>query len=77
MDTVECFRLDANRKIDPAKRSGLGQFMTNAKVASFMASLFANIKGKINLLDAGAAVGSLTAAFVHFNGERFLGPYEK
>jgi adenine-specific DNA-methyltransferase len=64
MDTVDCFRLDANRKIDPSTRSKFGQYMTNAPVANFMASLFVNMSGKIRLLDAGAGVGSLTAAFV-------------
>lgn len=64
MDTVDCFRLDANRKINPATRSKFGQFMTNASVANFMASLFANMSGEIRLLDAGAGVGSLTAAFI-------------
>ena len=64
MDTIDCFRLDANRKINPATRSKFGQFMTNASVANFMASLFANMSGEIRLLDAGAGVGSLTAAFI-------------
>jgi len=64
MDTVDCFRLDANRKIDPSTRSKFGQYMTNAPVANFMASLFVNMSGEIQLLDAGAGVGSLTAAFV-------------
>jgi len=64
MDTVDCFRLDANRKINPSTRSEFGQFMTNASVANFMSSLFANMSGEVRLLDAGAGVGSLTAAFV-------------
>ena len=42
----------------------MGQFMTPAPVARFMASLFQSTSGDIRLLDPGAGVGSLTAAFV-------------
>ncbi|MCP4353100.1 MAG: hypothetical protein GY795_47215 [Desulfobacterales bacterium] len=63
-DTVEYLRFDIDRKIDSAKRSELGQFMTDMKVAGFMASLFDNIGDEVRLLDAGAAVGTLTASFV-------------
>jgi adenine-specific DNA-methyltransferase len=43
----------------------MGQFMTPASVARFMASLFADASElEIRLLDPGAAVGSLTAAFI-------------
>ena len=47
------------------KRQGnLGQFLTPAPVASFMASLFGPFSGVVRLLDAGAGAGALTAAFV-------------
>ncbi|MET4220214.1 adenine-specific DNA-methyltransferase [Bradyrhizobium sp. LB14.3] len=46
-------------------RRKLGQFMTPTKVASFMAALFLDLPKQVRLLDAGAGVGSLTAAFVH------------
>jgi adenine-specific DNA-methyltransferase len=43
----------------------MGQVMTPAPVARFMASLFDNSnRDDIRLLDAGAGVGSLSAAFV-------------
>ncbi len=46
----------------------MGQFMTPSAIASFMASLFQKPpKSRIRLLDAGAGIGTLTAAFV----ERF------
>src|SRR4051812_34399993 len=65
LESVDSFRLDANRKLDPERRSGLGQFMTPPPTAAFMASLFRKtIPQDITLLDAGAGVGSLTAAFV-------------
>ena len=38
--------------------------MTPAPIARYMASLFQNMEDDIRLLDAGAGVGSLTAAFV-------------
>lgn len=50
---------------DPAVRSKLGQFMTPPVVASFMAGLFGKLPRDIRLLDAGAGLGALTAAFVH------------
>lgn len=49
----------------PAKtKTDLGQFFTAWPIASFMASLFAPLKDRqIRLLDPGAGVGSLSAAF--------------
>jgi adenine-specific DNA-methyltransferase len=47
------------------KRQGeLGQFLTPAPVADFMASLFGPLDKVVRLLDAGAGAGFLTAAFV-------------
>ncbi|MGE5114536.1 MAG: BsuBI/PstI family type II restriction endonuclease [Acidobacteriaceae bacterium] len=65
LESVDFYRLDANRKLDPERRSGLGQFMTPPATAGFMASLFGKTVPEVRLLDAGAGVGSLTAAFVH------------
>ena len=65
VEQVDLYRVDASRKLDPKKRSALGQFMTPVSVAAFMASLFGENEGQdIQLLDAGAGVGSLTAATV-------------
>jgi adenine-specific DNA-methyltransferase len=63
-NTSESYRVDAMRKLDPRRRSDLGQYMTPAPIARFMASLFRDVSGDIRLLDPGAGVGSLTAAFV-------------
>lgn len=64
-EQVEFYRADASRQLSSETRSALGQFMTPAPIASFMASLFRQASSKsIHLLDAGAGVGSLTAAFV-------------
>jgi adenine-specific DNA-methyltransferase len=64
IESVDFFRLDASRKLDAGKRSDLGQFMTPPSTARLMASMFEANKNHITLLDAGAGVGSLTAAFV-------------
>jgi len=64
IDSVDFFRLDANRKLDPDRRSDLGQFMTPPATARLMASMFEAKHKELTLLDAGAGVGSLTAAFV-------------
>lgn len=64
VDAVDFFRLDANRRLDPARRSALGQFMTPPATARLMASMFQAERATLRLLDAGAGVGSLTAAFV-------------
>ncbi len=65
VESVDFFRLDANRKLDPERRSELGQFMTPPATARLMASMFRDAAEEhIRLLDAGAGVGSLTAAFV-------------
>ena len=61
---IEAYRMAANQDIPPHKRSELGQFMTPAPVASLMASMFRAEGRVIHLLDAGAGVGSLTAAFI-------------
>ena len=63
-EAAEYYRIDAGTKLDPEKRSTLGQYMTPAPIARYMASLFAGLEGDVRLLDAGAGVGSLTAAFV-------------
>jgi adenine-specific DNA-methyltransferase len=62
---VDIRRLEANSKLDPPTKSAYGQYLTPRPVAQFMASLFTTSDvGKVRLLDAGAGVGSLTAAFV-------------
>jgi adenine-specific DNA-methyltransferase len=55
---------EANGKLDKKRKSAMGQFMTSSPISSFMATLFKGCSGNIELLDAGAGVGSLTAAFV-------------
>lgn len=56
-------RREASQKLDPVKRSQLGQFLTSTATADFMASLFEQWPSHIRLLDPGAGIGSLTEAF--------------
>ncbi|MBM3359658.1 MAG: SAM-dependent methyltransferase [Betaproteobacteria bacterium] len=60
---IEQTRRLASHDLDPIRRSQLGQYLTPATIADFMASLFANWPSSIRLLDPGAGVGSLTEAF--------------
>jgi adenine-specific DNA-methyltransferase len=65
VERADFYRLDANRKLNLKTKAIMGQFMTPALVARFMAALFKKQDlGEIRLLDAGAGIGSLTAAFV-------------
>ena len=70
MERVEFFRMDASRLLSQDQRVTLGQFFTPAPTAQCMASLFDARQSRLHLLDAGAGVGSLTAAFVTMLCER-------
>ena len=61
---VEQKRLYLSKSTESQKKSLFGQFFTPEKTAVFMASLFPNGGGKCHLLDAGAGIGSLSAAFL-------------
>ncbi len=63
-DTADFYRVDASSKLDPKRRAGLGQYMTPAPIARFMASLVDDISGDMRVLDPGAGVGSLSAALI-------------
>ena len=68
MKHLENVRRVASAQLDQGKRSILGQFMTPAPIADFMASLFQRWPSQISLLEPGAGIGSLAHAF----GRRFL-----
>ena len=63
-DFTDISRIRISSKLNLKQRSQLGQFFTPAPIARFMAEKFTNLSGDIHLLDAGAGVGALTAAFV-------------
>jgi adenine-specific DNA-methyltransferase len=62
---IDMRRESISAMISPERKSEFGQFMTPSGIASFMAEMFSDMGNKdIRLLDAGAGIGSLTAAFV-------------
>jgi adenine-specific DNA-methyltransferase len=50
--------------LDPRRRSMLGQFFTPPATARLMASMSTRLGQQVRLLDAGAGVGALTAAWI-------------
>lgn len=63
MLSIDPIRLKANQELDSDRKAEWGQFMTPDATADFMAGLFDEPTDIVRLLDAGAGVGSLTAAF--------------
>lgn len=57
-------RREISPRLDGKRRAELGQFLTPEPVAVDMAAMFGQLPADVRLLDAGAGVGSLTAAFV-------------
>lgn len=64
LQRVDLVRLTVAKRLDPERKSALGQFFTPAPVASLMASMPSYAAEHISLLDAGAGIGSLFAACV-------------
>ncbi len=63
-DSADITRVHFSSKVNLKQRSQLGQFLTPATVARFMARQFNSLSGHIRLLDPGAGIGTLTAAVV-------------
>ncbi|MGV0024022.1 BsuBI/PstI family type II restriction endonuclease [Phormidesmis priestleyi] len=63
-DSTDIARIHVSSRLSIKQRSELGQFLTPAPIARFMAGQFSNLVGHVSLLDPGAGVGSLTTAFV-------------
>jgi len=64
VDHADMLRIDASRRLARGQKADLGQFMTPASVAQLMASMFRLKPEKICILDAGAGVGTLSAACI-------------
>ncbi len=64
LESIDQTRLEVSPTLDPKRRSKFGQFMTPSRIASFMAGMFSALPSDVRLLDAGAGMGALTAAFV-------------
>lgn len=61
---VDKVRREISPRLEGQRRAELGQFLTPGPVAVDMAAMFGELPEDVRLLDAGAGVGSLTAAFV-------------
>ncbi|MGJ5629723.1 BsuBI/PstI family type II restriction endonuclease [Nostoc sp. CALU 1950] len=62
---VDLHRAVASLKLRQDKKASMGQFLTPASVAQLMVGMFNKLDlPEISLLDAGAGIGSLLAAFV-------------
>ncbi len=57
-------RRDISPNLDETGRKSLGQFMTPMGIARMLAAYFDSFPNEVRLLDAGAGMGALTAAFV-------------
>ena len=64
LDCVDFFRFETYRQLDLDHRAKLGQFFTPPSVARLMTSMFRERHQIINILDPGAGIGSLSAAFI-------------
>jgi adenine-specific DNA-methyltransferase len=65
IDQVEGLRLQASTRLQPDRKIAWGQFLTPAPIACLMASTFNCPDEHIHILDAGAGVGTLFAAFAN------------
>lgn len=63
LERVDFLRLEANQKL-ATDRAEKGQFFTPQKIAQCMAHMFAERPSILKILDAGAGIGSLSAALV-------------
>ncbi len=64
LSVVERKRLHLSKSTEAKKKAQLGQFFTPERTAKFLAGLFPDGEGVCRLLDAGAGIGSLSAAFL-------------
>lgn len=61
---LDRIRTSVMQNLERDRQSELGQFLTNPSIAGYMASMFKHCQEAINLIDAGAGVGTLTAAYI-------------
>jgi len=64
LSQLDVIRTDSQKMLDKSRQSEMGQFLTPPTVANMMAGMFTHFPPAINLLDPGAGVGSLSAAFI-------------
>ncbi len=64
LDEIESIRYESTHLLPDEARAALGQFFTSLPTAELMASMFTEGSDTVYLLDPGAGIGLLTAAFV-------------
>jgi len=65
LEKIDRVRQHVSKTTSQKRKGELGQFMTPARIAQFMASLFpAPVTAECRLLDAGAGIGALSCAFL-------------
>jgi adenine-specific DNA-methyltransferase len=64
LDQLDSIRIEAQDSLDKERQSDLGQFFTPPPVAQLMAGMFDVYPPTIHLVDPGAGVGTLSAAFI-------------
>ncbi len=62
---IEAIRSLAHQEINRSKQVEFGQFFTPIETANLMASMFTNSPESVHLLDPGAGIGVLTAAYIN------------
>ncbi len=70
LETVENIRRYLSERVERHRRAIVGQFFTPACIARFMAELCEARQPVLRVLDAGAGIGSLSAAFVEVMSRR-------
>jgi adenine-specific DNA-methyltransferase len=61
---VDINQIEIQRSLDKNHQSEMGQFFTQSSIAMMMSGMFSNLSPFVNLVDPGAGVGALSAAFV-------------
>ena len=64
LERLDLTRVAVSSRLDPQRRAKLAQYFTPAATARLMASMFTIEQPTLRLLDAGAGIGLLSAAFV-------------
>ncbi|MDZ4159121.1 MAG: hypothetical protein U1B80_04950, partial [Anaerolineaceae bacterium] len=64
LDQIDIIRTDFQKSLNKERQSEMGQFLTRPSIARMMASMFTFYPKEISLVDPGAGVGSLSAAFI-------------
>jgi len=74
MLAVDDGRKRVSARLDPGRRTQMGQFLTPSPIATFMAGMFDCRKSEVRILDPGAGAGTLCAALVLTLCQRAMRP---